>query len=359
MQQTLNECRWLYNHLLDQRKIAWEEWHESLTLYSQHATLPTLKRERPSLASVHSQVLQNVAVRVDLAMKAFFRRVKAGETPGYPRFRGFGHYDSFCYPQAPSGCKFDGEQVILSGVGSVRVQAHRPLDGKVKICCIRRSSTGRWYASFSCEVAAITLPEVQDSVGIDLGLKHFATLSTGETIENPRFFHKDEKALAKANRRFFEAPKDSSVRSKRNKVVAHVHERIANRRKDFAHQQSRKIINRFQIIVVEDLSINQMLHNHCLAKSISDAAWSQFASYLSYKAESAGRTFVKVNPAYTSQDCSRCGHRQKLDLSERIYHCPCCNLTIDRDLNAALNIKALGLQCAGLPREAHGFKPWE
>ena len=131
---------------------------------------------------------------------------------------------------------------------------------------------------------------------------------------------------------------------KAKRAVAHVHERIANRRQDFAHQHSRRIVNRFGVVAVEDLSVNQLVHNHCLAKSISDAAWATFTYYLTYKAASAGRRVVQVNPAYTSQDCSRCHHRQKLTLAERVYRCPCCGLAMDRDRNAALNIMALGLQ---------------
>ena len=359
MQRTLEECRWLYNHLLETRKTNWEERHESLTLYSQHATLPSLKRARPALATVHSQVLQNVAVRIDLAFKAYFRRVKAGEKPGYPRFRGYGRYDSFCYPQAPSGCKLDGSQLTLSGIGPIRVRLHRPLSGKVKTCCIRRSSTGKWYVSFSCQVVAVPLPESAEVVGIDVGLTHFAALSTGETIENPRFFRSDEAALAKVQRRFSKEAKGTPERRSRRKPVARVHERIAWRRQNFAHQESCRIVNRFQVIAVEDLTVNQMLHNHCLAKSISDAAWTSFASMLAAKAESAGRSFVAVNPAYTTQTCSTCGHRQRLGLAERIYRCSCCGLELDRDFNASLNIKALGLESAGLPREAPGFSHGE
>src|SRR5438034_6320538 len=142
MNATLAECRWLYNHFLEGRKSAWEERQESLRLYDQLGTLPALKVERPSLATVHSQVLQNVGVRIDLAFKAFFRRVKAGEKPGYPRFRGRERYDSFCYPQAPSGCQLSGDRLTLSGIGTVKVVLHRPVEGTVKTCCVRRSATG-------------------------------------------------------------------------------------------------------------------------------------------------------------------------------------------------------------------------
>ncbi len=354
MRATLDECRWLYNHLLEQRKTAYEATGDGPTLYDQQATFGALKTERPALAGVHSQVLQNVAVRLDLAFKAFFRRVKAGEKePGYPRFRGRERYDSFCYPQ--SGYKLDGNRIFLSKIGHVKAVIHRPLEGKVKTCGVRRTSTGKWFVAFSCEVKAVSLPASDAAVGIDVGLEKFATFSTGEQIATPRFFRRDERDLARAQRRLSKEPKPEKAgtperggatpaRRKRRTVVARIHERIANRRADFAHQESRKTVNAYGVIAVEDLFINTMVHNHCLAKSIHDAAWRQFIGYLTYKAEDAGRRVVAVNPAYTSQTCSECGHRARKELSERVHRCSCCGLVLDRDHNAALNVLALGRQ---------------
>ena len=155
--------------------------------------------------------------------------------------------------------------------------------------------------------------------------------STGEAIANPRFFRREEQALAKVQRRLSKEEKGPPARGGRRRVVARVHERIAWRRGDFAHQHSRGIASTFDLIAVEDLAVNRMVHNHCLAKSIHDAAWSQFADLLSYKAAWAGRSYVAVNPAYTSQDCSQCGHRKALSLADRTYTCPCCGLVLDRD----------------------------
>jgi putative transposase len=346
MQATLEECRWLWNYLLEQRKTAWKERKESLTYYQQTAILPRLKQQRPSLKHVHSQVLQNVAARIDLAFQAFFRRIKAGEKPGYPRFCGRGRYDSFTYPQ--SGFQLAGDRLHLSKIGDVRVILHRPIEGKIKTCTIRRTATGDWFATFSCEVEAKPLPPSSEGVGIDVGLESFAVLSDGTVIDNPRFFRRDEKDLARAQRKLSQAEKGTREYVRRRKAVAKIHKRIANRRNDFAHQLSRHIVNRFGFIAIEDLSVNRMVHNRCLSKSVMDAAWSQFFQYLSYKAECAGRTLVRVNPAYTSQDCSRCGHRQAKKLNDRIHDCSCCGLKIDRDLNAALNILALGRQGIGL-----------
>jgi putative transposase len=347
LEQQIEECRWLYNHLLAARRDAWEQRQESVRLYDQHAELPALKATRPSLAGVQSQVLQNVAVRLDLAFQAFFRRVKAGESePGYPRFRGQGRYDSLTFPQVPVGCRLEGNRLRVMHVGQIKTLVHRPLEGTPKTATLRRGSTGKWYVTFSCECPEpAPLPATGQPIGIDVGLKTFAMLSTGQEIANPRFFRREERALAKAQRRLAKEEKGTPERAARRRVVARVHERVAWRRGDFAHQHSRRIVNQFDLIAVEDLSVNRMTHNHCLAKSIHDAAWTQFASLLSYKAAWAGRRYVAVNPTYTSQDCSGCGHRQTLSLADRTYPCPCCGLVLDRDLNASLNILALGRQC--------------
>jgi len=358
LNETLEECCWLYNHLLAQREQVYEQTGKGLTLYQQHATYPILKQERPSLNTVHSQVLQNVAVRLDLAFKAFFHRCKAGEDPGYPRFKGTGRYDCFTYPQF--GFKIDEQgKLFASGIGHIKIVLHRPIKGKIKTLTIRRSSTCKWYASFSCEVEPERLPERPEQVGIDVGLKTFATLSDGTEIENPRFFRKEEKALAQVQRKHSKLAKGTPERRKHRKAVARVHERIAWRRDNFTHQESRNVVNSYGVICVEDLHVNQMTHNRCLAKSIHDASWSAFFSQLSCKAEEAGRLYVAVNPAYTSQDCSRCHHRQVMPLSERMYHCPCCLLSIDRDLNAAQNICAVGLHSLGLSLEAPSFRRGE
>ena len=347
LENTLNECRWLYNHLLEMRKTAYEQEGKSLSCYGQQVTYPILKEQRPSLNTVHSQVLQNVAVRIDLAFKAFFRRCKAGEKPGYPRFRSADRYDSFCYPQSGFRITHDS-RVVLSKIGTVKMVYHRPIKGKVKTCTVQRSSTGKWYVTFAVECEPERLPECQQQVGIDVGLKTFATLSTAEEIENPRFFRKEEKALAKVQRKHAKLAQGTPERRKHRQVIARVHERTKFRRDNFTHQNSRQIVDRFGIIAVEDLNVNRMVHTHCLAKSMSDAAWSQFFDQLSRKAEEAGRQLIRVNPAYTSQQCSACGHRQKMPLSERIFDCPCCHLQRDRDLNASKNILRLGLESLGI-----------
>ncbi|MDD4256074.1 MAG: transposase [Methanofollis sp.] len=210
------------------------------------------------MKQVYAQTLQNCQMRVDLAFKAFFRRVKAGEKDsGFPRFKGKGRYDSITYPQGQKGgFKFEGDRLHLSKIGDVRVVLHRPVEGTIKTLTIRLSSTGKWYACFVVEYDPMPVP--QTVVGIDVGLESFATLSNGEKIENPRFFRIDEKALAKAQRKLSKVEKGTPERKKARKIVAHIHERIATRRLNFAHQTSRKLVERFGVIAVEELAFTAL-----------------------------------------------------------------------------------------------------
>lgn len=342
LNQVLEDCRWVYNQTLAMRKDAWEQRQESIRLYDTQALLPIWKTERPSLKRVHSQVLQNVQVRVDLAFKAFFRRCKAGEEPGYPRFKGYGRYDSITYPQ--SGFKLAGEQLQLSKVGSIHVVLHRSLEGEIKTLTLRRSSTGKWYACFSVEVGTHELlPDSDTAVGLDMGLMAFATLSTGKKVENPRFFRTEQKELAKAQRKLEKEAKGTPDRALRRKAVSRVHERIRFRRDNFAHQESRKLVDAWGFMAFEDLDIKGMMEEKRFSKSIGDAAWRQFVQYTVGKAEYAGRRVVLVNPRNTSKMCSRCGALVEKPLSERTHRCG-CGLVLDRDHNAAINILRLGLQ---------------
>jgi len=379
----LEERRWLWNTLLAERKRAWEERHEPVEYYEQKAELPSIKAgERPSLSEVHSQVLQDVVLRLKNAFDSFFRRLRAGETPGYPRFRGPGRYDSLTFPQAPVGCALDvGEKrLVVSKVGRVKMLLHRPLEGIPKTATIRRTATGKWFVSFSCAWEPTPLPPVHRDVGIDVGLNVFAMPTQGDPIENPRFFRSEERSLAKAQRKHQVASdahkairstltaqvqtahpaletrevwqgvsQDARERTtwrervRRRRVVARTHERIRWRRGDFAHRQSRRLVNTYDFLAVEHLSVRTMVANHTFAKSIHDAAWTGFAALLACKAAWAGRRVVAVDPAYTSQDCSRCGHRKTdLTLADRTYTCSRCGLAMERDRNAAWNILARG-----------------
>jgi putative transposase len=339
---TLELCRWVYNETLATRKNAWEQKKKLVSLYGTNKLLTGWKKDRPELSKVYSQVLQNVQERVDLAFKAFFRRVKTGDKPGYPRFRCYGRYDSFTFKQ--HGFSLVDNGLLLSKIGVVKIILHRPIEGKIKTLNISRDAVGNWYASFSCEVEFVPLPENKKAVGIDVGLESFATLSTGEKIDNPRFFRRDENELAKTQRKLSKAEKGTPEWAKRRLAVCHIHQRISNRRKDFAHKFARQLVNEYGIIALEKLNGKGMLQNHCLAKSISDVAWNQFAQFVQYKAEWAGRECVLVDPRNTSKTCSRCGTLVEKDLSVRVHDCPVCGLILNRDENAAINILALGLQ---------------
>jgi putative transposase len=366
----LATARDVYNSLVNWRKHDYEVQGKGPSCGEQEKALPLWKKAHPQLCDVNAQVLQEVAKRVDRAFLAFFRRVNEGDTPGYPRFKGKGQYDSLTYPQGGAkGCFNVGTDAIrLSKVGWVKALVHRPLPGTAKTCTVRLQA-GKWFACVVCEVEAEPLPPSDEQAGIDVGLNVFAALSNGEFIENPRFFRKDEKALAKAQRKVEKHKKGSPAQRKARKVVSRIHERIRNRRHDFVHQLSRKIVNRFGLIVVEKLNVKNMSKSPApkqdeetgeflpngasakagLNKSILDAAWSMFRYCLAYKAESAGRKYTEVNPAYTSQDCSRCGQRVPKPLSERVHVCPCCGLVLDRDVNAARNILKIAVGQHSVP----------
>ncbi len=348
----IDECRILYNQLLCARIQAWKNENKSLSQYGQTKTIPLLKQQHSAFKQVYSQVLQQVSQRVDLAFKGFFRRLKkkaeTGEKAGFPRYKSQGRYDSITYPQFANGCRLDNKGLRLSKIGCIRVVQHRPLEGIPKSCTITRTATSKWFVSISCDIGdKDKRADSGSAIGIDVGLTSFAVTSDGEKIENRRFFRQEEKSLAKAQRKWDavkKRPKTDPTREKRRKVIARVHERIRNKRHNFAHQESRKMVNRHSFIAVEKLDVKEMQKNRRLAKSIADVAWSLFRHCLKYKAEEAGIGFKAVKPDYTSQDCSACGHREKKALSQRVHHCKACGYKTDRDHNAAINILTLGLQ---------------
>jgi putative transposase len=352
--------RWLklvcetYNAALQERRDAYRMAGKSLSYSHQSAELPECREVRPDLAEVPSQVLQDAIKRVDLAFDGFFRRCLAGEKPGYPRYKSHRRSDSLTFKQYGNsfGVEADAKKnrgtLILAKLGQVKMLMHRPLAGTAKRAIVKRTPTGKWLVSICCDEVEPSAVKASDrEVGIDVGLNTFAYLSDGTTIENPRFFRAEEKQLAKAQRKRDKAPKKSQARKKLNKRVALIHERTKNRRKNFAHQESRKIVNESDLIAVEALVVRNMLKNPKLSKSIADAAWSQFFEFLLGKAEEAGRTVIKVNPAYTSQRCSCCGQMQKMPLSVRVYECPNCGLVINRDHNGSKNILEDGLNAVG------------
>jgi putative transposase len=356
---TLERARELYNAALQERKDAYRMAGKTINYYDQANQLPEIKAIREEYREIHSQVLQDVLRRVDKAMKAFFRRLKAGEKPGYPRFQGRNRYDSFCYPQAGYSLTADN-RVCLSKIGSIKVKMHRQITGMIKTCTIKREGD-TWYIVFSCEAESLPkVPYTDEAIGIDLGLTHFATLSTGDTIDNPRYFRRSEKKLAKAQQKLSRKKKGSHRRKKAAKLVGKLHRKVRRQRQDFLHKQSRQLVDTYETIVFENLQAAHLsrrpkpkqdengtyLPNGAAAKgglnkSINDAGWAQFQQFCTYKAASAGREVLFVNPKYTSQICSGCGTLKKKDLSERWHSCQ-CGTELDRDHNAAINILRLG-----------------
>lgn len=343
---TIERCRLLYNRLLEERILAYKTEGRSLSYNEQTGTITERKKYIPELKQIHSQVLQNVAKRLDRAYEAFFSRVIKGKSPGFPRFKVQQRYNSFTYSQ--SGFSFVDNKLRISKIGDVRIKLHRQPYGKIKSCSITLKNN-KYYACITSEVDAQVLPECTERVGIDLGLKHLAITSEGQTFDAPKHLRVSEQKLKELNRSVSRKKRGSNRRKKCVSLLAKLHEKVANSRKDYAHKVSRSLVNQYSIIAFEDLNIAGMIKNHNLAKSIADAGWGILVEFTSYKAESAGRRVVQVDPKGTSQTCSSCGEivlkgeTLMKGLSQRVHRCPHCGFVADRDENAALNILQRGL----------------
>ena len=358
---TLTRCRELYNAALAERKEAYRMAGKSISYYEQKRDLVEIKAAlRPEYQDIHSQVAQDVLLRLKRAFDNFFRRVKNGEEPGYPRFQGRNRYNSFTYPQGGYSLTHDN-RLCLSKIGSIKITLHREMEGTVKTCTIKYEA-GQWYAVFSCEgKQPEPLPGVESEVGIDLGITHFAALSDGTFIESPRYYRTAEMRLERLQQALSRKKCGSHRREKARKAVAKAHRKIANQRRDFHHKQAKQLVSKHQTIVFEELEITHIskrarpkqdeetghyLPNGAAAKSglnksILDAGWGQFQQIVSHKAACAGRDVLKVSPRYTSQVCSQCGTVRKKTLEERWHSCE-CGAELDRDTNAAINILRLG-----------------
>ena len=344
LNNTLSTCCYVYNQLLERRNKHYKETKKSLSHFDCNKLINTLKLK----TKVHSQILQNVSARVDLAYQGFFRRLKdkSGKA-GFPRFKSFDRYDSFCFPQ--SGFKINNKKLHLSKIGDVKINFHRKLEGKVKTLIIKKEGN-HWYAIFSCEIE-IT-PEINKgwkrAVGIDVGCIDFATLSNGETVKNPHFLKQSQEQLTKIQSKYSKLkllPREDKQKIKVKKQLIKVHCKIKNQRKDFLHKLSKKLVTEYSHICVENIKPSQMLNDNwrSLNKSIMDSGWTTFRTMLHNKAVEAGCEVVDVNPAYTSQTCSGCGNVEKKELSDRQHQCNVCGLDIGRDLNAAKNILRVGM----------------
>ncbi|MDA0524395.1 RNA-guided endonuclease InsQ/TnpB family protein [Methanococcoides alaskense] len=344
--QTLDVCRYIYNEFLADRRNAYDRCNQGLTTFDQITQVKYLEFN----TEVFSQIKQDVLRRLGKSFDAFFRRCKTGETPGYPRFKGKDRYNSFTYHQ--SGFKIEGTKLKLSKIGNIKIKQHREVEGKIKTCSIKRE-VDQWYAVFSVDMGAS--PEKIDpatSMGIDVGLNSCVTLSNGEQYDSPAYYRKSERSLAVQQKRLSKKKNGSVNRLKQKTKVVKVHRKIRNQRLDFNHKLSRILVNRFDRIVFEDLSIKDMVKNHHLAKSIHDVAWGQLIQMAKSKVEEAGKYVELVNPYNTSQKCSSCGNIVKKGLSVRVHKCPECGLELDRDINAAINI--LNLSTVGTMGRACG-----
>lgn len=334
---TLEVCRILYNSCLVDRKNHYESTGKGLSRIRQQEILTSDKKRVLLLKGIHSQVLQDVLFRVERAYQGFFRRLSEKQSKtGYPRFKPEGRYDSITYPQEP-GFRIEEGKLKLSKIGHLKIKMHRDIVGHVKTCTIRKDGN-HWYSCFSVEYEPEKRPVPTRSTGIDVGLKSFVTLSDGTEIQNPKHLRKAEAKLKRMQRSLSRKKKGGSNRKKAKLVVASLHRKVRNQRLDFHHQEARKIVNSFGLIVAEDLKIRNMVRNRHLSKSISDAGWGSFLLILASKAEEAGCRFERVDPHHTSVNCSSCGEKVPKTLAVRTHRCPTCGLVMDRDHNAALNI---------------------
>ena len=345
--RVLGLCRWLYNTALEQRITAWQRACVSVSRFQQEAELKAIRAAFPEYEAIHSHVLQDVLARLDKTYQAFFRRVQAGEKAGFPRYQARARWHSFTYKEFGNGAMLDNGFLVLSKIGRIAVRWSRPVEGTIKTVTISREADG-WYVCFSCaDVPVKLLPPTGQATGIDLGIEAFATLSDGTRIFHPGWYRKAERALKTAQRRVSRRKKGSNRRKKAVQLFAKAHQTVRRQRQDFHYKAALALVRANDTIYHEDLRTANMVRNHHLAKSISDAGWAAFLAILSFKAACAGRSVIAVPPAFTSQICSGCGVLVQKGLSVRWHSCPDCGTSLHRDHNAAKNIERLGQSLRG------------
>ncbi|HEV8192186.1 MAG TPA: transposase [Ktedonobacterales bacterium] len=341
-------CRDLYNTVLEQRSTAWQCYHLSVSRFEQEAELKAIRAEFPEYAAIHSHALHDELARLDKTYQACFRRVQRGEQAGFPRFKGRNRYHSFTYKQFGDGATLDNGFLVLSKIGRIAVHWSRPTEGTPKTVTISREAGG-WYACFSCtDVPTRPLPPTGQETGIDLGLESFATLADGTCILAPGCYRKAERYLAQCQRRLAERKLGGHRRRKAACWQAKAHQTVRRQRQDFHHKTALSLVRQYDVIHHGELQVANMVRNHHLAKSISDAGWSAFLAILAFKAASAGRQVLAVDPAFTSQTCSGCGVLVQKGLFVRWHACPECGTSLHRDHNAAKNIQWRGQRLRGL-----------
>ena len=337
----LRTACWTYNRALEHRIKAWKRRRESVTFNKQSALLTVWRSRVGDLASAPVEIERDALRRVDRGMRAFFRRCKTGEAPGFPRFRPHQRYNSMEFLDLAK--YVIGSNVRIPKLGKVRARGIGRVVGEQRFLRVIRRASG-WYAQVVCEdgIDAPVKRPIVNSVGIDVGLTTFAALSNGETFPAPRFAERSRKRVRGIQRRVSRRVKGSQGRRKAVDRLRRVYERIFSQRRNFAHQLGTDLVRRFDMIAVEDLNVKGLARSK-LARSVNDAAWSIFTAQLERKAERAGVTVVRVDPRGTSQECPSCGRVAKKQLSERAHSCKSCGLVLDRDVAAARVILARAL----------------
>ena len=351
--EALDTCRWLYNRLLEEMNKA-RESGKTLRTYDTQNLIPLLKTENPNLSKVYSKVLQMVNYTLWSNIKGLSALKMNGRKVGHLRFKGKGWYNTLNYNQ--SGFKLDQDHSILklSKIGEIKIKLHRKVEGNIKAVLIKRAGD-RWFALIQAEQEPKRLSETGNAVGLDVGLTSFVVDSDGNSVENPRFQEKAATKVKNIQRKLPRAQKGSNNRRKLVDKLEKAHERINNQRADFLHKLSRMYVNRYDIICAEDLDVmglKEKGNNKGIHRNIHDASWSRFMSMLSYKAQSAGRKLIVVDPRSTSQWCSFCGSIVRKELSDRVHECPYCGFSSNRDYNAALNILSTGMEQPVAPIES-------
>jgi putative transposase len=333
----LETHRRLYNDALAQREWFYDEWQISRSYEDQSGWFKDERKTNAYFERLNFSSAQGTLRRLDKAFQNFFRRVKAGEEPGYPRFKGVERFNSILFPSHGDGIRLKGNRLRVQYVGKIRVCLHREVEGKIKTLSLKREGD-KWFVVVACEVPEPPkVGNILPAVGIDVGLTHFATTSDGEKIDNPRFLKDALPELRRAQRGLSRKKKGGSNRRKARCKVRKLHARVANLRHEHRHKVSNDLISRYGKIALESLNVQGMVRNPRLARAISDAGWSAFVAVLTHKAERAGGEVKQVSPNYTSQGCSACGENVPKDLRARVHRCG-CGLVLNRDHNAAINI---------------------
>ena len=337
LERILESQRQLYNAALEERMGAYRSAGKTLTYFDQCKGLTEWRKDDVEASHLPVRLQRATLKRLDEAYRGFFRRVRAGGKPGFPRFRGKGRFDSFGFREFEGITLKQGRLRFKGMPGSLRVHWHRPMPGtSIKSCTVKRDSKG-WSVGFAIQVECAAPRKIQRAVGVDLGISVFAALSDGGFIPSLRAARKAERRLRIAQRALSRRTRGSGGRRKARVAVARCHAIAARRRREHLHQSSARLVRDYDAVAVEKLNVKGLARS-ALAKDVHDASWALFISMLRYKAEKAGMRLIEVEPQNTTQDCSRCGIRVPKNLATRRHVCPACGLSMDRDLNAAVNI---------------------